>query len=202
VTTRSPHPGLAKNLALIGGRGCGKSSISKRLARTNRNFMLFSLDALIRYECDAKSIPEIVADQGWRGFREREYEVVHRASAFEGGALLDCGGGVVVDLDDEGREVFSERKVAALRRHSLIVHLARDAGYMSTRIEHDPDRPLLSTSESFESIMARREPWYREAADHVIECGNRSKLELARDVLGWFYERLDVDPTQATRALR
>ena len=202
MTTRSPHPELAKNLALIGGRGCGKSSIAKRLARTNRNFMLFSLDALIRYECDAKTIPEIVAEQGWRGFREREHEVVGRASAFEGGALIDCGGGVVVDLDDEGREIYSQRKVAALKRHSLVVYLARDTGYMSARIGEDRNRPQLSASESFESIMARREPWYREAADHVLECGNRSKLELARAVLGWYYERLGIDAAEATRALR
>ncbi len=201
MTTRSQHPELAKNLALIGGRGCGKTSIAKRLARTNRNFMLFSVDALIRYECEAKSIPGIVAEQGWRGFREREYEVVRRASAFQGGALIDCGGGVVVDLDDAGREIYSERKIAALKRHSLVVYLARDTGYMNERIHQDPNRPDLSASESFETIMARREPWYRAAADHVLECGDRPKLDVARAVLGWFYERLGVDPAEATRML-
>jgi len=202
VTTRNPHPELAKNLALIGGRGCGKSSIAKRLARTNRNFMLFSLDSLIRYECDSKSIPQIVAEQGWRGFREREYDVLLRASAFPGGALIDCGGGVVVDLDDDGKEIYSERKVTALRRHSLVVYLSRPTEYLLARIGRDPNRPALSAEESFEQIMARREPWYRKAADHVVECGDRSKLELARDVLTWFYERLDIDPAEATRTLR
>ena len=50
MTTRIAHPDLNRNLVLIGGRGCGKSSVAKRLVRLNRNFMLFSLDALIRYE--------------------------------------------------------------------------------------------------------------------------------------------------------
>ena len=50
MPARTPHPELTRNLALIGGRGSGKSSVTKRLARRNRNFMLFSLDALIRYE--------------------------------------------------------------------------------------------------------------------------------------------------------
>ena len=35
--------------------------------------------------------------------------------------------------------------------------------------------------------MKRREPWYRRAADHVIECGARSKSAIARDTLDWFY---------------
>lgn len=202
MTTRHPHPELAKNLALIGGRGCGKSSIAKRLARTNRHFMLFSLDSLIRYECDSKSIPEIVAEQGWRGFREREYDVLLRASGFPGGALIDCGGGVVVDLDEDGREIYSERKITALRRHSLVVYLSRPTGYLRARIARDPNRPPLSAEESFEEIMARREPWYRQAADHVLECGHRPKLDLAREVLTWFYGKLEIDPAEATRALR
>ena len=52
MAAREEHPALAKNLVLIGGRGCGKSSVAKRLARCNRHFMLFSLDALIRYSFD------------------------------------------------------------------------------------------------------------------------------------------------------
>ncbi len=198
---RTPHPDLTKNLALIGGRGCGKSSIAKRLARCNRGFMLFSIDALIRYECGARSIPEIVDREGWPGFREHEYEVVKKVAAFSNGALIDCGGGIVVDLDASGEEVFSRRKVEALRKNTLVVYLARDADYLASRIGGDPNRPALSDSLDFEAIMARRDPWYREASDVVVDCGGRSKTELAHSVLAWFYERIGVDPAEADRAL-
>lgn len=201
ASTRKPHPELPKNLALIGGRGSGKSSIAKRIARCNRGFMLFSLDALIRYECQAKSIPEIVAERGWSGFRDLEHTVVQKVSAFEGGALIDCGGGVVVDLDAAGDEVFSRRKVDALRRNSLVVYLARDVDYLTSRIGGDPDRPDLSATHDFADIMARREPWYRKAADFVVDCDRRSKTELTRTVLRWFYEQIGVDPAEADRAL-
>ena len=164
--------------------------------------MLFSLDALIRYERGARSIPEIVAEEGWRGFREHEYEVVRKVSAFAGGALLDCGGGVVVDLDESGAEVYSARKVEALRRHSLVVYLERDVDYLIARIGDDPGRPELSVSEDFHAIMARRDPWYRTAADLVLECGDRSKTALTRAVLEWFYGRIGVDVAEAARALR
>ena len=193
MSVRTPHPSLKYNLALIGGRGCGKSSVGKRLARTNRNFMLFSLDALIRYESEAASIPEIVEDRGWPGFRELEFEVVKKVSAFPSGALIDCGGGVVVDLDEDGNEVFSKRKVKALKRHSLIVYLERDPEYLLSRIEGDTNRPSLSESESFLEIMERRSPWYEEASDLILDCNDQDKGVLADEILAWFYERNGIE---------
>ncbi|MEE3328495.1 MAG: shikimate kinase [Myxococcota bacterium] len=193
MSARSPHPKLKYNLALIGGRGCGKSSVGKRLARTNRNFMLFSLDALIRYESQAASIPEIVEDRGWAGFRDLEFEVVEKVSAFSSGALIDCGGGVVVDLDKKGNEIFSKRKVSALKRHSLVVYLERDPDYLLSRIQDDANRPSLSESESFLEIMARRSPWYEQAADLILDCNEQEKSVLAEEILEWFYDRNGIE---------
>lgn len=188
MSSRTEHSEVIRNLALIGGRGCGKSSIAKRLARTNRNFMLFSLDALVRYEAGGLTIPEIVERDGWAGFREREFEVVEKASAFESGALIDCGGGVVVDLDASGQEIFSHRKVDALRRRSLVVYLQRETDYLIDRISDDSNRPSLSDSSSFHEIMERRDPWYREAADWVLECGDAGKVEIVDRLQSWFFD--------------
>jgi shikimate kinase len=190
--TREEHPALAKNLVLIGGRGCGKSSVAKRLARCNRHFMLFSLDAMIRYEAGGLTIPEIVAREGWPGFRAREREVVDKVAVFEGGALIDAGGGVVVELDGEGRERFSEAKVEALRRHGLVLYLYRDVSYLVERVGRDSNRPTLS-GEPFESIHARRDPWYRRAADHVLDCTPLSKPEMMDRVLAWYYTGLGIE---------
>lgn len=188
MASRSTSKELPANLVLIGGRGSGKSSIARRLLRAEKRFMLFSLDALVRYEAGGLSIPEIVEQRGWTGFRALEREVVMKASAFRGGALLDCGGGVVVELDSRGREVYSETKVRALRRTGKIVYLFREAEYLLGRIEGDPERPSLSSRESFLEIMERRDPWYRKAADYVLDCRDRGKREIANEVLEWFYE--------------
>ncbi len=175
-----------RNLVLIGGRGSGKSALSRRILRANKHFSLFALDDLIRYEAGGRTVPQIVSAQGWAGFRELEYEVVRKVSAFPAGALVDCGGGIVVDLDDEGREVYSLRKVEALRAHGFIVYLQRDVEYLIDRIREDPERPALSDTASFREIMTRREPWYRQAADAVLECGTRSKKDLTREILDRF----------------
>ena len=189
---RVEHPELKKNLVLVGGRGSGKSSLAKRLARTNRHFMLFSLDAMIRYEADGAKIPEIVAREGWAGFRARELAVVDKVSAIEGGALIDCGGGVVVELDRDGRERYSARKVDALRRHGRVVYLHRALDYLEKRADDDENRPTLPGDETFRQVMKRRDPWYRRAADYVVECGDRSKGSLAGEILDWFYRDLKI----------
>jgi shikimate kinase len=183
---------LSKNLVLVGGRGSGKSAIARRIFRAERRFEHFSLDALIRYECGARAVPDIVAERGWRGFREVEWEVVRKVSAFPGGALVDCGGGVVVDLDDDDREVFSSRKVDALRAYGVVFYLQRETRYLIERIAGDENRPSLSDQQSFEEIMARRDPFYRRAAHHVIECGTLKKRELADLVLERFMQAIDA----------
>lgn len=177
-----------KNLVLIGGRGCGKSAIARRIKRENKHFTLFELDALIRYERGGLTIPRIVEADGWRGFREAEYEVVRKVSAFTSGALIDAGGGVVVDLDDAGEEVYSERKVEALRENGLVVYLYRETDYLLSKIQGDSNRPSLSDSESFAEIMERRNPWYHQAAHYVLHCKRLSKRELADKILNWFQQ--------------
>ena len=187
MAARSKHPEVRRNLVLIGGRGCGKTSISKRVSLANRGFMLFSVDALIRYEASGATIPEIVDDRGWPGFRQLEYEVLEKLTHIPSGLLLDCGGGIVVDLDDDGKEIYSERKVERLRADGVVIYLSRDHEYLASRIAGDKNRPDLSESKSFLEIMARREPWYRKAAHHVLECDGLTKGEIAMKVLETFY---------------
>jgi shikimate kinase len=196
MAKRIKHPEIRRNLVLIGGRGCGKTSISKRVALTNRGFMLFSTDALVRYEAGGLSIPEIVDRDGWPRFRELEREVLEKLGKITAGVLLDCGGGIMVDLDARGEEILSERKVELLRRDGVVFYLKRDHRFLADKIAGDKNRPDLSETKSFLEIMERREPWYMHAAHHVLECGDASKDEIALEVLKLFYHETGHDPNK------
>lgn len=67
--------------------------------------------------------PSVIHSKGWGYFRDLEYEMVAKVSGMPQWALIDAGGGVVVDLDSSGNEVYSERKVAKLRESCAIVYV-------------------------------------------------------------------------------
>jgi shikimate kinase len=78
-------------------------------------FTLYSLDDMIVEEA-GMSIPDIVDTRGWAWFRDLEYDVCVKAARLaredaSGWTLIDAGGGVVVDLDKNGNETYSQRKV-------------------------------------------------------------------------------------------
>jgi shikimate kinase len=181
-----------KHLALVGGRGCGKTSAAAWLAREYPAFRLLDLDALIVEEAQGRAVAEIVSEEGWRGFRDREYRVLERVTASAGPGVgvgvVDCGGGIVVDLDDAGLEIYSERKVEILRNRCRVVYLRCASDLLAARIAGDPNRPPLSDYESFHGLMDRRDGWYRRAADRVIEADARSSEDLAGEIARWFFD--------------
>lgn len=54
------------------------------------------------------------------------------------------------------------------------------------KIEGDPNRPALSDTRSFLELMERRDPWYRQAADLVLDRSPLRKSEIAQEILDWF----------------
>ena len=179
-----------KHLALVGGRGCGKTSAAAWLAREYPALRLLDLDALIVEEAQGRAVAEIVSEEGWRGFRDREYRVLERVTADAGQGLVDCGGGIVADLDDAdaGLEIYSERKVEILRNRCRVVYLRCASDLLAARIAGDPNRPPLSDHESFHGLMDRRDGWYRLAADRVIEADALSSEDLAGEIARWFFD--------------
>ncbi len=99
--------------------------------------------------------------EGEEAFRVREAEVV--------GALLEEADGGAIALG--GGSVLSTRVRDALRRHT-VVWLQVDAGEAWRRIAHT-SRPLATSIEDVERLLAVRLPLYEELADAVIPPGDR-----------------------------
>ncbi len=171
------------NIVLIGLRACGKSSVSRHLSRLSKRPVL-STDLLISYEEGGRSIADLVADcQGdWRPFRDREYAVACKVAALDG-LIIDTGGGMVVDWDDQGEEIFSERKVSVLKRNGFVVWLQGDLHRLAQRVRGDVTRPALSDRLTIEAVMERRLPFYRQAADWVVDVENKSRKQVAREIM-------------------
>lgn len=178
------------NVALIGMRGVGKSNISRRLAFLTKRPVL-STDLLVEYE-SGMTIPDYVAEHGWPSFRNREFAVIERIGAMDK-VIVDCGGGVIVDLAEDGTEVFSQRKVSALRDRGPVVWLRGSIERLVAKTAQDPRRPALATDRSAEEVMREREPFYARAADVVIDVEGRKRSHMACDLALQFSAELGLD---------
>ena len=169
------------NIVLIGLRACGKSSVSRHLSRLSKRPVL-STDLLVSYEQGGRSIADIVtACQGdWRSFRDMEYAVACKAAVLDG-IIIDCGGGMVVDWDDQGREMFSARKVSVLKKNGFVVWLQGDVQRLAQKVQGDATRPALSDSLDIAEVMERRLPFYRQAADWTVDIEGKTRKELAQE---------------------
>lgn len=171
------------HLIVIGMRGAGKSNLARRLSVMTKRPVLSS-DLLIEYDA-GKRIPDIVAEEGWPAFRDREHAVVKKIAALDG-AIVDCGGGVIVDLDEDGNEVYSERKMSLLKQTGTVLWLRGDIDTLVARVAAKADRPNLHESRSAAEIMHRRLPFYERAADRVLDIDGFNRLENADRAFAMF----------------
>jgi len=167
------------NIVLIGVRGVGKTNIARRVCFITKRPVM-STDVLVEYEVGAP-IPQFVEQQGWPAFREAEYHVLRKLATMDG-LIIDAGGGIVVDLDDEGREHYSERKVALLKANGHVVFLAGDLERLANKVAGDPRRPTLDNRTSAVDLMRSRLPFYEQASDWTIDVEGRQRSEIADDI--------------------
>ncbi|XDD56197.1 shikimate kinase [Leptospira sp. WS4.C2] len=171
------------NIIFIGARGAGKSKVSRSLSKKTE-FPVVSTDSIAVYEAGGIPIPKFVEKSGWKAFRELEYSILQKLKAADG-IILDCGGGILFDLDENGNEVPSQRKLDLLRSMGRIVYLERGAEELIEKVKGDPTRPDLSKETSYRSILEKRLPVYQEAAHFKLNLSKLSKEEAAEHILDW-----------------
>jgi shikimate kinase len=166
-----------RNLVLIGGRACGKTSVGKVLAQAlERPFV--DLDEVLVAQAGC-SIAELVAASGWPEFRRREKELVAHYAGLAG-QVLAPGGGVVLDPEN----------VRNLREHGLVIWLLADPATLGERLKRDQGsqefRPSLTGADpvaEMARVLAEREPLYRAAAHMIIDVTGLSIPEVVKRIL-------------------
>ena len=162
------------NIVLIGYRGTGKSTVGKLLAmRLGRQFVSTDEEIIKRAN---RTIPEIVAQEGWEYFRDLESEVC-REFAGRDRLVIDTGGGTILRTQN----------VEALKKSSTLFWLTASVETITKRIGRDNQRPSLTGSKSFideiQDVLRERTPKYQAASDHVITTDDQSIKQLVEIIL-------------------
>ena len=162
------------NIVLVGYRGTGKSTVGRLLAaRLGRD--LVSTDAEIVKRAQ-RTIPEIVAQEGWEYFRDLESSIC-RELAGRDQLVIDTGGGAILRAQN----------VEALKKNSTVVWLTASVETIAKRIGGDRQRPSLTGTNSFvdeiQDVLRERTPKYQAAADHSIATDNQSINQLVETLL-------------------
>ncbi|RHX89104.1 shikimate kinase [Leptospira stimsonii] len=174
---------MKKNFALIGPRGVGKSKISRKLSKIT-GMPVISTDMIAVYEIGGISIPEFIQrnNGNWKSFRDLEFRILERLKNASG-IILDCGGGILFDLDLKGNEILSERKTELLKSIATVVGLSRSTEVLVEKIQNDPTRPALSAVASYRNILESRLPHYESVSDHYLSIDDLKVEEICDRIL-------------------
>ena len=162
------------NIVLVGYRGTGKSTVGRLLAaRLGRD--LVSTDAEIVKRAQ-RTIPEIVAQDGWEYFRDLESDICGELASRDQ-LVIDTGGGAILRAQN----------VEALKKNSTVVWLTASVETIAKRIGDDSQRPSLTGTNSFideiQDVLRERTPKYQAAADHSIATDDQSINQLVEALL-------------------
>ena len=155
---------------LVGPMGAGKTTIGKYLAE-HLKLTFADTDTEIEARTGA-DIPWIFDVEGEEGFRDREEQVVAEMTEWDD-VVLATGGGVILRPDN--------RRLLAAR--GFVIYLYATVEEQVRRTRKDRRRPLLQKGdpeETLRTLMAHRDPLYREIADHIIETDTCSPRTVAQ----------------------
>ena len=165
----------AMNLVLIGYRGTGKTAVGRLLAE-RLGMTYVGMDAEI-VDRAGLSIPEIVAQRGWPGFRDLESALAVELAARDG-LVIDTGGGIIERPEN----------IEALKRKARIFWLKASVDVIVARIRDDTQRPALVAGKTFTEeiaeVLERRTPRYSAAAHHAIDTDALSPGQIADRIAG------------------
>jgi len=163
---------MSYNIVLIGFMGAGKTLIAKHLAiRLKR--AVFSTDSQI-VEREQRSIADIFRDSGESYFRQVEKVVVQEA-AQQHDAVIDCGGGIVLDPEN----------IRALKKTGVLFYLSATPREIYQRIKDQTHRPLLHVPDPLrriEDLLKERACFYAQA-DHVIATEGQSPQKVCQEII-------------------
>lgn len=152
---------MPRTIFLTGARASGKTTIGRKLADA-LNYRFFDTDQYL-LQMTKLTVAEIVAKEGWGGFRRRESEALR--SVTEPETVIATGGGMVLSADNR----------AFMRASGTVFYLSVPVAVLAARLQADPNadqRPTLTGRtivDEVSEVLIAREPLYREVAHYVLD---------------------------------
>jgi shikimate kinase len=162
------------NIVLIGYRGTGKSVIGAMVAK-RLGMRCIAMDEEIVNKA-GMSIPEIVEQFGWPGFRDRE-SAEARDLANCDNLIIDTGGGVIERPEN----------IEVLQKNACMIWMKASVETIVARIQGGTERPALTHGKTFTEevaeVLERRTPKYRSAAHYEIDTDNLTPKQIADTIV-------------------
>lgn len=177
---------------LIGFMGCGKSTLGRNLSKmTGLDFI--DLDHYIeaRYR---KTVHEIFAERGERGFRELERRMLEEVSEFED-VVIACGGGT--PCEPGNMELMNSRGLTVLldtSRDKLMTRLKR--GRHKRPLLADKDDAALE--KTVDELMRLRRQYYEKASARFAGDLLENEVEI-QETATRFIETFNLQTSQSSR---
>lgn len=160
-----------EHILFVGFMGCGKSSVSRVLAK-RAGLPLIDIDKYIEKQ-EGRKIKEIFAAEGEEGFRRIETMTL-ASLAFEPKSIISCGGGIVGSAVNR----------AIVKALGNVIYLKVPCDEAIGRISDPSTRPMLSGPRPVREIYDERLPLYRDVADITINTSGKSVGANVQQVIG------------------
>ncbi len=163
----------ASRIYLIGPMGAGKSTIGRLLSKA-LNLPFMDTDREIEERTGA-NIPWIFDVEGEAGFRVRESNVIEELTQLPE-VVMATGGGAI--LCAQNRRNMGSR--------GTVVYLETTVDQQYQRTRKDKNRPLLQQDDPRQvlaTLLAERDPLYRETADIVVPTHQGNPKVVVRKIL-------------------
>ncbi len=170
---------MVQNLILIGFMGTGKTSVA-RCCAPRLNWLFVDIDQEIEAKLQC-SIADVFSSHGEQFFRQVELEVL-RAVLQRNQQVVATGGGVVTQ--PAARSLLEHSRNTGSR----IIWLQARPEVILKRVGRSRKRPLLNHSNPLlviNELLAKRQRWYQQVADVVIDTSDLTIDEVVQTVLSY-----------------
>jgi len=165
---------MTGTIYMVGARGAGKTTIGRALAQA-LGWAFTDTDVFMQQQTQL-SVAEMVAKDGWPGFRRNESLALHAVS--KPSTVVATGGGMV--LAEENRQF--------MQQHGKVIYLRSPANVLAQRLSDyplDSQRPTLTgqpIAEEMQEVLAAREALYLSVADFVLD-GTAAPQQVVANIL-------------------